>query len=148
MNNCETGNVTDTQVIMHIDMDCFFVSVGLRKRPELRGKPVAVTHAKTSSKAALKRQGSNREYEFNYYKQRFLDKSKFATAEDATDQLFPRFVNVDETCSMSEVASCSYEARSAGIYSGMFLGAALKLCPTLQCIPYDFEGYKQVLPTI
>lgn len=31
---------------MHIDMDCFFVSVGLRKRPELKGKPVAVTHAK------------------------------------------------------------------------------------------------------
>lgn len=25
------------KVIMHIDMDCFFVSVGLRKRPELRG---------------------------------------------------------------------------------------------------------------
>lgn len=24
--------------VMHIDMDCFFVSVGLRKRPDLRGK--------------------------------------------------------------------------------------------------------------
>jgi DNA repair protein REV1 len=31
---------------MHIDMDCFFVSVGLRKHPELRGKPVAVTHSR------------------------------------------------------------------------------------------------------
>lgn len=33
-------------VVMHIDMDCFFVSVGLRNRPELKEKPVAVTHAK------------------------------------------------------------------------------------------------------
>lgn len=33
---------------MHIDMDCFFVSVGLRKRPDLKGKPVAVTHAKNN----------------------------------------------------------------------------------------------------
>lgn len=32
--------------IMHIDMDCFFVSVGLRSRPQLRGLPVAVTHSK------------------------------------------------------------------------------------------------------
>lgn len=37
--------------VMHIDMDCFFVSVGLRNRPELRGQPVAVTHAKSSQGA-------------------------------------------------------------------------------------------------
>ncbi len=34
------------RMIMHIDMDCFFVSVGLRSHPGLRGLPVAVTHAK------------------------------------------------------------------------------------------------------
>lgn len=27
------------KVIMHIDMDCFFVSVGLKQRPDLKGKP-------------------------------------------------------------------------------------------------------------
>ena len=41
--------------------------------------------------------------------------------------------------SMSEIASCSYEARAAGIKNGMFMGSALKLCPDLQTIPYDFE---------
>ena len=38
----------------------------------------------------------------------------------------------------------SYEARAAGIYNGMFMGGALKLCPQLVAIPYDFEGYKEV----
>jgi len=36
-------------VFMHIDMDCFFVSVGLRNYPLLRGQPVVVTHAKTDA---------------------------------------------------------------------------------------------------
>ncbi|KAJ2375633.1 deoxycytidyl transferase [Coemansia sp. RSA 2607] len=33
------------RVIMHVDFDCFFVSVALLQRPELRGKPAAVCHA-------------------------------------------------------------------------------------------------------
>lgn len=40
--------IGEEKVIMHIDMDCFFVSVGLRTRPHLKGKPVAVCHGKTS----------------------------------------------------------------------------------------------------
>lgn len=39
-------NVSYSRIIMHIDMDCFFVSVGLRSHPNLRGFPVAVTHSK------------------------------------------------------------------------------------------------------
>ena len=88
------------KTIMHVDMDCFFVSVSLRKHPEHQGKPVAVTHAK----------GSDSSY--------------------------------------SEIASCSYEARARGVKNGMFLGPALKVCPELQTIPYDFEGYKAVAKTL
>lgn len=45
---------------------------------------------------------------------------------------------------MAEIASCSYEARKCGIKNGMFVGQALKLCPQLQFIHYDFDAYKQV----
>ncbi|KAL0130827.1 hypothetical protein PUN28_002440 [Cardiocondyla obscurior] len=94
-------------VIMHIDMDCFFVSVGIRNKPELHGVPVAVTHAKGNT-------------------------------------LSTNYDGKEEFSSMSEVASCSYAARKAGVKNGMFLGEALKLCPNLKTIQYDFEGYKEV----
>ncbi|XP_012282533.1 DNA repair protein REV1 isoform X2 [Orussus abietinus] len=105
------------QVIMHIDMDCFFVSVGIRNRPELKGLPVAVTHAKGNRQPQGK-STSNIE------------------SIDGEDE--------ESYGSLSEVASCSYEAREAGIRNGMFLGQALKLCPQLRTIKYDFEGYKEV----
>lgn len=94
-------------IIMHIDMDCFFVSVGIRNRPELQDQPVAVTHAKGNTFSA-------------------------------------NYDGKEEFGSLSEVASCSYAARKAGVKNGMFLGEALKLCPNLKTIQYDFEGYKEV----
>ncbi|XP_017887122.1 DNA repair protein REV1 isoform X2 [Ceratina calcarata] len=100
-------------IIMHIDMDCFFVSVGLRDRPELKGFPVAVTHAK-----------GNRNFSSN--SKQTLDNKD------------------EEHGSLSEVASCSYEARKAGVKNGMFLGEALKICPNLKTIAYNFEGYTEV----
>ncbi|XP_076285625.1 rev1 DNA directed polymerase [Lasioglossum baleicum] len=106
----EENRVDSSQgsVIMHIDMDCFFVSVGLRNKPELKGLPVAVTHAK-----------GNRQ----------------PTGKDAAEE---------ELGSLSEIASCSYEARKAGVKNGMFLGEALKICPNLKTMPYDFDGYTEV----
>ncbi|XP_076645925.1 rev1 DNA directed polymerase [Halictus rubicundus] len=106
----EENRADDNQgpVIMHIDMDCFFVSVGLRNKPELKGLPVAVTHAKGNRQPAGKD------------------------------------VAVEELGSLSEIASCSYEARKAGVKNGMFLGEALKICPNLKTMPYDFDGYTEV----
>lgn len=101
-NLTHTANIPDTDIVMHIDMDCFFVSVGLKKNPHLKGYPIAVTHSKGKSQNTS-----------------------------------------DDFMSFSEIASCSYEARERGLKNGMFVGQALKLCPDLKTIPYDFEEYRK-----
>ena len=97
------------RAVVHIDLDCFFVSVSIRGKPHLKGKPVAVTHASIR-------------------------------APQSTGTLPVKHLQ-DST---SDVASCSYEARNAGVRNGMSVGKAVKLCPNLELLPYDFEGYRQV----
>ncbi|GAA6022393.1 hypothetical protein JCM11491_001576 [Sporobolomyces phaffii] len=41
-----SGTAADGRTVFHVDFDCFFVSAGLTTRAELRGKPVAVCHAR------------------------------------------------------------------------------------------------------
>ncbi|XP_038061911.1 DNA repair protein REV1-like [Patiria miniata] len=201
------------RVIMHVDMDCFFVSVGLRNRPDLVGKPVAVTHSK--GKGMPDANQETRQYEKEYYankykqdgakamKSRHVDIAKtfIQETEDASrvtvspeepagsvdptiasaqtylgeassfgDQpsrlpgqstdsnvqsvpvegAKPQTIRTQSETfnSMAELASCSYEARKAGVKNGMFMGEARKRCPDLQTIPYDFEGYKSVSQTL
>jgi len=142
------NTATDSQsnsVIMHIDMDCFFVSVGLRKRPDLVGKPVAVTHSrgnKLSMGAEEDRKvAQRRKDELQRYKEKLDAK---AGLDPSTSGPSWKLENIDGTSSFSEIASCSYQARHKGVRNGMFLGPALKLCPDLATIPYDFPGYEEV----
>ncbi|KHN73850.1 DNA repair protein REV1 [Toxocara canis] len=95
---CEHFEGPPKETICHVDLDCFFVSVALRTRPELIGKPVAVTHSTGS----------------------------------------------DAGAGMSEVASCSYEARACGVRNGCYVKQAKSVCPNLICLPYQFEDYRAI----
>lgn len=130
----------EEKVIMHIDMDCFFVSVGLRNHPHLKGKPVAVTHSKGHGSnyhnvESLKIEMVEYEKRLSKKTEKFGNQANREKIKNITDSA---------AISMSEIASCSYEARAKGIKNGMFMGGALKLCPELETIPYDFESYQNV----
>uniref|UniRef100_A0A8C3L9C7 DNA repair protein REV1 n=1 Tax=Chrysolophus pictus TaxID=9089 RepID=A0A8C3L9C7_CHRPC len=142
--------------IMHVDMDCFFVSVAIRNRPDLKGKPVAVTSNRGAGKAPL-RPGANPQLEWQYYQNKLLNGKAEIRIPDKldssvwehSDSAYMNGVDCDLTVlSMAEIASCSYEARQAGIKNGMFFGQAKKLCPNLQAVSYDFNAYKEVAQTV
>lgn len=134
LNNGPAESISSSgTVIMHIDMDCFFVSVGLRKRPHLNGYPIAVTHSKGRGNNLHSINGVN-----NYK----LDQCNLDY--DGEEDRQTSMPLIENTISLSEIASCSYEARKMGVKNGMFVGAALKLCPNLKTIPYDFDEYKEV----
>lgn len=149
------SSVTVKSCIFHVDMDCFFVSVGIRHHPELRGKPVAVTSNRGQGRVPL-RPGCNPHLEKEYYesKQNHLHDRKeevdlHSTPSQEIPDVHTNGVEQDATAlSMAEIASCSYEARQAGVRNGMFFGKAKQLCPSLQSVPYDFDAYKQVALTM
>ena len=140
-----------TRAVIHIDLDCFFVSVSIRDKPHLRGKAVAVTHAKRATpqpNASLNLNDQSPSDEGFF----LMDTtSPSPTVSPPLDMISGEAHKLAESDShsrihgsTSDVASCSYEARHFGVSNGMSVGAALKKCPNLVLLPYEFEAYRNV----
>ncbi|CAI8587304.1 unnamed protein product [Vicia faba] len=48
ISNINASSISKNSVVIHVDMDCFFVAVVIRNHPELLDKPVAVCHSDNS----------------------------------------------------------------------------------------------------
>ena len=113
-----TTNV-DERYVFHVDIDCFFAAVALRRYPEYRNKPVAIGHGwKTDSHG------------------RPVPVSEGHAPEAGGKERSKK--------SYSELSTCNYKAREFGVKKGMFLHQAKLLCPDLIVLPYDYEGYEDV----
>ncbi|CDO96414.1 unnamed protein product [Kluyveromyces dobzhanskii CBS 2104] len=44
----------------------------------------------------------------------------------------------------SDISSCNYVARSFGVHNGMWVSSALKLCPALKILDYEFDEYEAI----
>lgn len=105
--------------VFHIDMDCFFAAVAIRKYPQYRDCPVAVGHAWRS------------------------DPNGICAGEPDSTHVFKESFK-----SRAELSTCNYKAREYGVKKGMFLDSARELCPDLVVLPYDYEGYESTSNTV
>ena len=111
------------KVIIHIDMDCFFASVALLRRPTLRSRPVAVAHGR----GGVPRPPS-------------APLCPCWHDDCPKEHRRPGGVGNGYDASSSEVSSANYPARRCGVRAGMFLARAFELCPSLTVLPYDFAA--------
>lgn len=56
-------------------------------------------------------------------------------------ELTSKPVCVSNGSSGSDIASCNYVAREYGVKNGMWVGKAKEMCPSLVCLPFDFDEY-------
>jgi DNA polymerase-4 len=91
----QTGKPLEPRRIAHLDMDAFYASVELLRRPQLHGKPVIVG-------------------------------------------------GCGHPLGRGVVTTCSYEARTFGVHSGMPMRTAARLCRDAVFLPVDFEEYRRL----
>ncbi|KAH3685378.1 hypothetical protein WICPIJ_003663 [Wickerhamomyces pijperi] len=46
--------------------------------------------------------------------------------------------------SSADISSCNYVCRAYGVKNGMWVRNAMKLCPELVCLGYDFDTYEEI----
>ncbi|MCJ1330860.1 deoxycytidyl transferase [Thelotrema lepadinum] len=109
-------------------------------KAELKSQMQALAREQSSSQQARrKRPPGARRYIFH------VDFDSFFTAVSLKSH--PEWVDKPAVVahgsgSGSEIASCNYPARAFGVKNGMWMKAALEMCPELKVLPYDFKAYE------
>jgi len=104
-----------TRVVAHLDMDAFYASVELLRRPQLRELPLVVGGRRVAGGATLR--------------------------EDVDPRDVPRLRGY---AGRGVVTTASYEARALGVHSGMGLARAGRLAPDALLLPADFDRYREL----
>ena len=107
--------MTGTRVVAHLDMDAFYASVELLRRPQLRGLPLVVGGRRAAGGAPV--------------------------ADDIAEAQVPRLRTY---AGRGVVTTASYEARALGVHSGMGLVKAGRLAPEALLLPADFDRYRDL----
>ena len=123
-------------MIIHLDLDCFFVSAERTIDPSLEDKPVAVVNKGDMAIFS------------NEPKKVYITTDGGAFAPNLVYDKFngvsrdwkKHFVDMDGKIRGVVVAK-SYEAKPFGIKTGTPLGEALALCPHLIVIPQNYHFY-------
>lgn len=122
-------------MIIHLDLDCFFVSAERTRTPELRGVPaVAVNRNDT----AIFSNEAKPKMAFGDYRGAFAGPcwyDKFGRSKDWREHF------IENGKIRGIVVAASYEARSHEIKTGTPLGEALAKCPKLKVLPTDMPFY-------
>jgi DNA polymerase-4 len=122
-------------MILHLDLDCFFVSAHRAVDAALQGIPAAV--GGRSNLTIFDKQNSTK----------VLNSSKgaFVGSVISSSSLSDKNYFLDENGkARGIVTTCSYEARAYGVRTAMSVSQALQLCPHIKMIKPHYSLYHQL----
>ncbi|NOQ31035.1 MAG: DNA polymerase IV [Helicobacteraceae bacterium] len=121
-------------MILHLDIDCFFVSAHRIGKPELENIPLAVGGRSNLS---------------------IFDSKKSVRELSCVEGAFTSSILSSNTSSYKEyfvdkgkvkgiITTSSYEARAYGVKTAMSVAEALRYCPTLKVLPPSYPLYHEL----
>jgi DNA repair protein REV1 len=109
-------------------------------KAELKSRLQQMAAEKTASQRAVQRKPGSRRYIMHVDFDSFFCAVSLKSAPEYVDK--PAVV-AHGSGTGSEIASCNYPARAFGVKNGMWMKQALKLCPGIKVLPYDFPAYEE-----
>lgn len=128
-------------MIIHLDLDCFFVSAERTRVPFLKNRPVVVCKSGDRAIFSSKDQPSVITESVGAFNSIFSQQNTFEPYhKEAWEKKF-----MDENGTIHGIVIAkSYEAKAYGIKTGTLLRDALIMCPKLCIIPSDHLFYQQL----